>query len=572
MIFGALRPGTATPSVVKCFQRDGAGNFKLNEASLAGLVDPEFPISSPHIIDPIRSSQRPSVGIFGEGIESTAIAEYGSQKYPDADWLVIPRIPGNTFVQGSRVFVHSAVRYDQVETGELGAKFMVFSEPVHIDRLFSMVPYATEIEEKLVSFGYTVSNAETLRRVANDKAESHRIFEELGIRSPRFVVLDPSEKRTWNSYRAEFEEFISRHGISDFVVKPVNGSRGKDVRMAKADDPGFTFNMRNLLSRGKKVLIEERIKSYPFMIEGERVDWNIRVVIPPGDLIGWDILDTTEVRCNYFNSHPVNKCQGAQIVEIDTVFDHIGLPEESRKKIIEGLYSFSHGIRNGLRDRLAQKAGAKADFYEQFLGLDVIVDENLNLFLIEVNAGAVGGIGSLLSIREGEAKFRTVDLFTRNLYESARAMHSTHTLESGNTDREYLEDSHSCVNLSGMLMDRAESMRGKAGLWSRWFGWRKDVKLALRMADKAIAIDPDNIIAWYCKSVQLAALGRYRRALRSVNKVLSIDPDFSGAWKLKSSLLSALGATLASLMCTPSSYTPPSIDSAKLKLNSAKNG
>jgi len=586
MIGGVLRPGTVMPLAsygvfTPCSNEwPEAAFFRLNPAYLVNAMRTSVNTMqgmTVHAVYKDQAPHRPTIGIFAGCNENLAIAAYGQRVYPRADWFFIPNIPGNTFIQGGKVFVHGAIRFDWDALNRHSATLMMFPDHARVDRLFSMVPFPAEIEERLVSLGHVVTNPAALKEITDDKVEGHRVFEKAGIQSPHFTSLARSEYdnplplRRDESIRAAILKFISGHGISDFVIKPAAGSRGTDVRMfEKGEIDSATWHARHLFSRWDRVIIEERIKSYPLIIDGKRIDWNIRVVVPPGDLTGWEIIDTTEVRFNEFNGQPVNKSRGAGIAELEAAFDHIGLSTEARDKIVGGLNALSIKIREALHGRLADASGAKAALYEQMLGLDVIVDEGLNLFMIEVNSGVVGGIGSLIDIREDYNKFRTVNMLADNLFESARRAYETNSaLAAGNAEREYLEDYYSWLELSLMSINERHP-------WFRFLRSRRARKVAIKAADKAIAINPGKAEAWYVKGCALAKLRSYRKALKCLNKATEIYPEFSDAWKLKSAVLALMGRQIDALICSgmiPDSNASSSIElSKKLKRDPTKSG
>ncbi|UCE37727.1 MAG: tetratricopeptide repeat protein [Thermoplasmata archaeon] len=72
-------------------------------------------------------------------------------------------------------------------------------------------------------------------------------------------------------------------------------------------------------------------------------------------------------------------------------------------------------------------------------------------------------------------------------------------------------------------------------------GYLKRYQDALKAIDKALKIKPDNALIWYNKGVTLGLLGKLREALDSYNKAIDIDPDLFIAWNNKSLTLIYLG-------------------------------
>lgn len=479
------------------------------------------------------SLKRPTIGVLASDVEHWMMVAHGHRAYPQARWLLIPHVPQNLFIQGGMVFVHGAVSFECDSTLRLSAKKMVFPEPIMVDRLFTMQPLPSQIEESLISHGYPVTNSSLVRQFINNKVKNHRFFERAHIRSPRYEVISKGDGQSLESLELLIRQIIERHGFSSFVIKPTTGKGGAGVGMFEKDDISqASVHAYELLSQWDGILIEERIKSYPLVFGKKRKDWNIRVVIPPGDLKEWDLLDTTEARYNDFNGQPVNKRLGAKIAELQTVFDHMGLSQHGRKKIVEELYRIANVIRELLHEELVEEAGDErlghsecSYFSSPLLGIDVIIDEDLNIYLIEINAGAVGGMGSLAEIREGDARFRAVHVLTRNLFSEAQGIQMTGALSRvGKTsvDRMYVEDSDAWLGLCIILSDA------------------KDFGSALYASERAIEIYPNNEKAWLGKGAALANLGKYEEALRAFENVIKINPKNEKAWINKGAVLGIL--------------------------------
>jgi len=63
---------------------------------------------------------------------------------------------------------------------------------------------------------------------------------------------------------------------------------------------------------------------------------------------------------------------------------------------------------------------------------------------------------------------------------------------------------------------------------------------ALESFDKAIEIEPNNILTWGGRGATLGILGRYNEALESYDKVIEIDPNMALAWSSRGMVLVAL--------------------------------
>jgi tetratricopeptide (TPR) repeat protein len=65
----------------------------------------------------------------------------------------------------------------------------------------------------------------------------------------------------------------------------------------------------------------------------------------------------------------------------------------------------------------------------------------------------------------------------------------------------------------------------------------------LQCFDQVIAIDPNQVNAWYNKGVTLDKLGKIQEALQSFDRAIAIDPNYASAWLGKGALFDISGRT-----------------------------
>jgi len=64
---------------------------------------------------------------------------------------------------------------------------------------------------------------------------------------------------------------------------------------------------------------------------------------------------------------------------------------------------------------------------------------------------------------------------------------------------------------------------------------------AIEEYDKAIKIDPNNVVIYSNKGIALKNLGKYEEAIQEYDKALAIDPNYARAWYNKSCDLAPMG-------------------------------
>ncbi len=72
-------------------------------------------------------------------------------------------------------------------------------------------------------------------------------------------------------------------------------------------------------------------------------------------------------------------------------------------------------------------------------------------------------------------------------------------------------------------------------------------KEALKAAERATQLDPDNPVAWYVRGTCLAMLARYPEALQDFEHALQLDKSYAAAWDGKAWVLGILGDKRAAL-------------------------
>ena len=62
------------------------------------------------------------------------------------------------------------------------------------------------------------------------------------------------------------------------------------------------------------------------------------------------------------------------------------------------------------------------------------------------------------------------------------------------------------------------------------FYFKEEYESALKAYDKAIELEPDNVIAWDNKGTVLGKLSRYNEEIEIYDKAIELKPDFANSW------------------------------------------
>lgn len=462
----------------------------------------------------------PTVGIMSSlETQKILMCSLAAKSFPNATFLIIPYHPGTVFMSAGRLYTTEGVLFSWNEVGnELSLGFASFADPLELNNYYTPYQGKCELPKICSSIGLpTVSPF--IKKVVNNKSLLHRVLENQDIRQPLHMLVDPSDI-TVERVRA----FFDRLSGGAIAAKPNNGSGGRGVRKFRGGEEAMVTDFLSQIS--KNYLLEEWIESHNgLVIDGKRMDWNIRVLVPPGDLSEWDIFDTTEIRYKeHENGSPaVNKKKGAKILTLREAIEILAISSSQKKKILRELETIARKVRSGLEEHLLncdhqtdrRDVAGNSYFRDSSIGLDIIIDQDINGYLIEVNGANSGGVKSLADRRRGEDKFRAVSLLTKHLYQTARL-------------------AKDCSNLSrtpSVKKRRYFNLNANAyynqGLAKSELGQYDD---AILEYNKAIEIDPNCPRAYFNRGRSLFKLGRYEDAILDFTKAIEIDPDYSAAY------------------------------------------
>ncbi len=502
----------AYEKICKLF-REHFPNARLSEPGALGTIDShEF-------------AEGPNIGIMHADLRGILIAGYGQRHFKDANFVIFPPAPHNLFIQGDRVFVQNGIVLKWSGPKRLEIRYAGFSRPIEIDFLLCFGSLAEERKD-FVGKGIPLLNSHFAAELSKDKARFKQLLRGHGLNAPRERLIKKEDGLTVDRIKSRIEDFLAVSKAAGFVIKPNEGWGGKRVRMFKPNEiERAAAFAADSFKTTETLLLEERIESLPFYIDGERIDWNIRVLL--SDIgKGWSPHGVSEVRYKPYGEFPVNKHAGAKIMELKEAMKRLGLNSSQKKKLTRQIKNISAAIKDSIhRQLLTEHHGNEiADrtghsyFRPMFLGLDLIVNENLEVFCIEINTGWVGGIESLADIRRDQGKYLAIKDITRKAYEAAKKNRQAVKTQKGTVSgrRQYLASAMGWHELGTLYLEK------------------EHFEKAIECFQEVLKIDANNFDALHNLGVTLSRRkqeGDLDKAVELILKALEIYPEFLVAWR-----------------------------------------
>ncbi|OGJ21039.1 MAG: hypothetical protein A3A82_01735 [Candidatus Pacebacteria bacterium RIFCSPLOWO2_01_FULL_47_12] len=261
------------------------------------------------------------------------------------------------------------------------------SMPVFVARVFTMY----DTLEELAQFPNLLDTNRKLFAVTEHKWSTKQILLSAGVATPKGILYTTQD----NLEQVLGQALTEIPEEKDIVIKGNTGSGGKYVRIFRHEDVGAMRQyVQLLLSQGQdKILFEERVRSvevpisrsYRTTIEAEAADYNVRVLVTldRARAIPFD----SEVRYGRHGYGPINVSAGAEAVRTEKVLSQtqIATVNAAASAAVEVLCQ-TIPYQQGQLPMLG------------FAGVDIILDRNNVAWVIEVNSGAVGGIGTLTKL------------------------------------------------------------------------------------------------------------------------------------------------------------------------------
>lgn len=177
-------------------------------------------------------------------------------------------------------------------------------------------------------------------------------------------------------------------------IRSIGVSASKTSRAIISDAQAYYSFLEHY---GYKPVCEEYIENYPLYNKetGEKHSWSVRHIIGSGELLG------TYIRMNTLDE-PTNANQGASNLSL----------EELRTMIADSSAAEAM-IKRILKD--GEQLAATLD--TSVGGVDIIMSENMESYLIEINLGQVGGLNRLTELTPHSQKLKPYKKFIKALHD-----------------------------------------------------------------------------------------------------------------------------------------------------------
>ena len=259
-----------------------------------------------------------------------------------------------------------------------------FPKPVPIDLAFNSSTHS--FFESCSNKGISLINNCFSYEIANAKNRTNRLLQTLS-KKLKFSLVEPlvlseNDLESRKLSEQKIRSFIQKNPNNGLVIKPSNLSLGEGVEMISQpiDIDDCLDRVRDSIKKYKSVMLEPWIESFPITNYGEKQDWNFRFIANPQEAF------LTEARIHTWGQ-PVNKALGARICSFDSMSEKLqktGVPEEKIETLHQRIKNISTAIAQHLN--------------LNYVGLDFIVDKDLEPWIIEINSGAVGGMCSVAEL------------------------------------------------------------------------------------------------------------------------------------------------------------------------------
>lgn len=320
----------------------------------------------------------------------------------DADYLTLARNLDETgkcnvlLVVGGKYNVNSHKGYFETSQAAIYHNKEIvlahFKEPIRCHYFLSNFTEDKRMEP--IDLGLVASNCiPSIHDVIQDKIIVKKILFNHGVCTAPYLECDGFLELSDTEVEQYLHAFCSKENCDEFVVKPTNADGGNGVCFfTRKKTLKAAHYIKGLLLSQLNVIVEKRIFSLPFQLDGITQDWNIRVFVTR-DQNNHFVVENMMVRADK-TGKPVNISISAKAMLIDDVLNRAGVKEEDQRALHqtinqECIRATMHVINDLLKDHLASK------FVQQdWMGIDIIVsNENGKYipYIIELNNEDSGG-------------------------------------------------------------------------------------------------------------------------------------------------------------------------------------
>jgi len=223
--------------------------------------------------------------------------------------------------------------------------------------------------------------------LTQNKRKTYEFLKLNNIKTTDIQVFVDSEDEIENAIN-----HVSDNGKQSIVVKEFDGYCGLNLKMFD----NIIYNevaqyAKDLLNNKGKILIERRVKSYPFYENKLRMDWLVRLHIIFDDNKNPIVITKTAfVTYKFYDSFPVNGYMGTKHL-LDDVLNKLNIGENKKNEIHRNLINLNEKLGSCFIAHISNQNNISGIHrIPALLSMDLILDENLEWRVIEVNSGNEG--------------------------------------------------------------------------------------------------------------------------------------------------------------------------------------
>lgn len=217
----------------------------------------------------------------------------------------------------------------------------------------------------------TKLNKSSSNKIANSKSDTSKLLQSYNIPVPRFIKWDTSKSRNYNI------ELINKLRYP-LVVKPIDGSGGKDVYLNLKNINQVLDKIEYLLKKNRDIIIEEQIKGENYRIlilNNEIIDILHRqkpTIIGDGKHNIKELIDNYNIIQKKNKNYPITNINyellNSQGLKLESV------PTKGRKIIISNVCNY----HNGSKLTRIPIQYVHPDNLEMFKKINKVIDLNLS--------------------------------------------------------------------------------------------------------------------------------------------------------------------------------------------------
>ncbi|MBI1979219.1 MAG: tetratricopeptide repeat protein [Elusimicrobia bacterium] len=492
-----------------------------------------------------------NVGLMFTGISGLEAAALLTSKgrLKNINYLFVSPLGGLFFGKNKpdQLFARSAFYFDSKGKPVLAR----FKTPIPIHALDYSSTEVGELRQKIESNGLPLLNSFSADHLADDKIVFGKFLLAHGIPTPQFDVLEGELSQRDRVRAIANLSSVSLLGetLGGIVVKPHNASTGDEVKMFDLKEmEKAAKHAQGLVQKGYKVLVQERIFNSFWKDEkiGSIIDWNLRV------LTTWDREEVVinpemiEVRYQPFSHKPVNKSKGSKVMTLNQFFTYHGISLEERDEFMEGIRKTLEPAARAYEEKVrATNPRLPRDYKNTgLIGWDLIREEAGTWYVIEANAGRVGGLQTIDSLVLSDFKGRVLIPVIKHFSRMAQAYKKLHpnaqTEEEGSPldfweDGDILNDLSVYISYLGELKiaERLERLailrKPKSAAFHNNLGHCLHTQKRLREAAKefrqAIKIDSNYRMAQFNLARCLSDIGDWKGLEKISKRYLGLYPS-----------------------------------------------